>query len=294
MLFNSLQFFIFYLAVLAALFLLPCRYRWLLLLVASVYFYMCWNPKYIIFLMFIITIDYLCGIGMGRIQTLSLRRLLLSISLLSNLGLLFTFKYFNFFVHNISALTGYQFPVLNLILPIGISFHVFQSIAYTIDVYRRRVKPEKHAGIFALYVMFFPQLVAGPIERPQNLLPQFHEKKPFTYDNLRSGAQLILWGLIKKVCIADLIAVPVNQVYSSPSAYSGPILLLATIYFAIQIYCDFSGYTDIARGTAKIMGYDLMINFRQPYFSHSIKEFWQRWHISLSTWFRDYVYYLVG
>lgn len=231
---------------------------------------------------------------MGRSRSQKAKRILLGISLASNLGLLSVFKYFNFFSLNLAKVFERPFPLLHLILPIGISFHVFQSLAYTIDVYRGRQGVERHFGIFALFVMFFPQLVAGPIERPQNLLHQFHEHKTFTYNNFRTGMQLALWGMIKKVCIADLVAKPVNVVYSHPFNYSGPVLLLATFYFAVQIYCDFSGYTDIARGVAKIMGYDLMVNFRQPYFAHSIKEFWQRWHISLSTWFRDYVYYPIG
>ena len=294
MLFNSFQFFVFYCFVVITLFSLPQRFRWVLLLAASMYFYMCWSPKYIVFLAFLIMVDYFCGIGMGGTQSKPLRKLLFGISLFSNIGLLFIFKYFNFFSLNASTLFGFSFPVLHYMLPLGISFHVFQSLSYTIEVYRRRIEPERHAGIFSLYVMFFPQLVAGPIERPQNLLHQFHEERKFTYENFRSGAQLILLGLFKKVCIADLLSIAVNQVYSTPANYSGPVLLLATIYFTTQIYCDFSGYTDIARGVAKIMGYDLMINFRQPYFSRSIKEFWQRWHISLSTWFRDYVYHPLG
>src|SRR5664279_174307 len=231
---------------------------------------------------------------MGGTNSQTMRRVLLGTSLVSNLGLLFVFKYFNFLTLNLSNVFQRPLPLLHLILPIGISFHVFQSLAYTIDVYRKRQPVEHHFGIFALFVMFFPQLVAGPIERPQHLLPQFHEHKSFTYENFRIGLQLALWGMIKKVCIADLVARPVDLVYSHPHNYSGPILLLATFYFTVQIYCDFSGYTDIARGVAKIMGYDLVVNFRQPYFAHSIKEFWQRWHISLSTWFRDYVYHPLG
>ena len=294
MLFNSFQFITFYIVVVALLFSLPQRFRWILLLAASAYFYMCWNPKYIVFLIFVIVVDYFSGIGMGKTDKQAVRRFFLGLSLTGNIGLLFIFKYFNFFSNTASTIFGHRFPLLGLVLPIGISFHVFQSLAYTIDVYRRRIEPEYHAGLFALFVMFFPQLVAGPIERPQNLLHQFKEEKRFTYDNFRAGAQLALWGMVKKVCIADLLAAPVNTIYSNPTRYPGPILLLATIYFTVQIYCDFSGYTDIARGVARIMGYDLMLNFRQPYFSASIREFWQRWHISLSTWFRDYVYYPLG
>ncbi|MDF1645554.1 MAG: MBOAT family protein [Legionellaceae bacterium] len=255
---------------------------------------MCWNPKYIVFLMFIIFVDYFCGLGMGASSRKSTRKIYLSLSLLSNLGILLVFKYFDFFAQSLSSVSGHHFSLLNLMLPIGLSFHVFQSLAYSIEVYRYNVSPEKHMGIFALYVMFFPQLVAGPIERPQNLLSQFRAKKEVKYSNIRTGGQLALWGLFKKVCIADLIAGPVNQVYSNPSAFNGPVLMLATIYFTIQIYCDFSGYTDIARGVAKMLGYDLMLNFKQPYFARSIKGFWQRWHISLSTWFRDYLYYPLG
>lgn len=294
MLFNSFQFFIFYIIVVITFFSLPQRYRWMLLLCASIYFYMCWIPKYIVFLIFMILVDYFCGLGMGETKSQPIRRFFLALSFVSNVGLLIIFKYFNFFSNTASTLLGHSFFVLHYVLPLGISFHVFQSLSYTIEVYCRRAEPEKHLGIFALYVMFFPQLVAGPIERPQNLLPQFHEERKFTYENFRIGAQLMLWGLIKKICIADMLSYPVKQVYSSPQNYPGPVLLLASIYFTIQIYCDFSGYTDIARGAAKIMGYDLILNFRQPYFSRSIKEFWQRWHISLSGWFRDYVYFPLG
>jgi D-alanyl-lipoteichoic acid acyltransferase DltB (MBOAT superfamily) len=294
MLFNSFQFILFYILVVCVLFALPQRFRWMWLLAASTYFYMCWRPSYVVFLIVLIVVDYFCGIGMGRTGSRNVQRVLLGVSLASNLGLLFVFKYFNFFSLTLTKVFERPFPLLHLILPIGISFHVFQSLAYTIDVYRGRQEVEHQFGLFALFVMFFPQLVAGPIERPQHLLHQFHEYKPFTYNNFRSGMQLTLWGMIKKVCIADLVASPVTIVYSHPSNYSGPVLLLATLYFTVQIYCDFSGYTDIARGVAKIMGYDLVVNFRQPYFSRSIKEFWQRWHISLSTWFRDYVYYPLG
>jgi D-alanyl-lipoteichoic acid acyltransferase DltB (MBOAT superfamily) len=294
MLFNTFQFLIFYLVVLVVVFALPQRFRWIFLLAASTYFYMCWNPKYIVFLILLIVVDYFCGAKIAESQSRPVRQLLLGTSLFTNLGMLFVFKYFNFLSHTASALSGRAYPLLDLVLPIGISFHVFQSLAYTIDVYRGRQEPERHFGLFALFVMFFPQLVAGPIERPQNLLHQFRERKHFTYENFSAGGRLALWGLIKKVCIADLLSAPVNRIYANPATFSGPLLLVGTFFFGIQIYCDFSGYTDIARGVAKIMGYDLMLNFRQPYFARSIKEFWQRWHISLSTWFRDYLYYPLG
>jgi D-alanyl-lipoteichoic acid acyltransferase DltB (MBOAT superfamily) len=294
MLFNSFQFILFYIVALVTVFLLPQRFRWIFLLAASVYFYMCWNPKYIVFIAFLIIVDYFCGLKLGAANSAVTRRYALGVSLATNLGMLLVFKYFNFFSTTASNLCGRHFPLLHLLLPLGISFHVFQSLAYTIDVYHGRQQPEKHFGIYALYVMFFPQLVAGPIERPENLLHQFHEEKHFTYENFRAGAQLALWGMVKKVCIADLLAVPVNKIYATPTSFPGPLLLLATFCFTIQIYCDFSGYTDIARGVAKIMGYDLMLNFRQPYFSRSVREFWQRWHISLSSWFRDFVYFPLG
>ena len=294
MLFNSFQFITFYIVVVALLFSLPKRFRWVLLLAASAYFYMCWNPKYIVFLIFVIVVDYFSGIGMGKTDNPALRRFFLGLSLTGNIGLLFIFKYFNFFSNTASTIFGQRFPLLGLVLPIGISFHVFQSLAYTIDVYRRRIEPEYHAGLFALFVMFFPQLVAGPIERPQNLLHQFKEEKRFTYDNFRAGSQLALWGMVKK----SLHRRPARRTREyhllDPTRYPGPILLLATIYFAVQIYCDFSGYTDIARGVARSWAIELMLNFRQPYFSATISEFWQRWHISLSTWFRDYLYIPLG
>jgi alginate O-acetyltransferase complex protein AlgI len=294
MLFNTYQFLIFYVFVLAVLLVLPSRFRWVFLLLASCYFYMCWNPIYILFLAFLIVVDYVCGLRIASSESKRVRQAFLGLSLVANLGMLMVFKYFNFFSHNASAIFHRRFPLLHLILPLGISFHVFQSLAYTIDVYRGRQEPERHAGIFALFVMFFPQLVAGPIERPQHLLHQFKEDRQFTYHNFVAGSRLALWGLLKKVCIADLLSAPVNRIYSAPALFSGPVLFLGTCMFAVQIYCDFSGYTDIARGVAKIMGYDLMLNFRQPYFARSIKEFWQRWHISLSTWFRDYLYYPLG
>lgn len=294
MLFTSVQFICFFIVVLVLVFGLPQRFRWMVLLAASLYFYVCWNYKYVVFLIFVIVVDYISAIGMDRSATLAGRRAMLALSLTGNLGLLFTFKYFNFFSHTLSYLIRHQLPTLALLLPLGISFHVFQSLAYTIDVYRRRQAAEYHFGKFALYVTFFPQLVAGPIERPQNLLNQFHGKRHVSYESVRSGALLALWGMMKKLCIADLISKVVNTVYDNPQGHSGPILFLATFFFAVQIYCDFSGYTDIARGVARIMGYELMLNFRQPYFARSIREFWQRWHISLSTWFRDYVYIPLG
>ena len=212
---------------------------------------------------------------------------------------LFAFKYFNFFNSNFSALAGflhlsYPIGIINIILPIGLSFHTFQSLSYVIEVYRGKQKAEHHFGIYSLYVMFYPQLVAGPIERPQNLLHQFREKHTFEYQRVTDGLKLMAWGLFKKVVIADRLAMLVNHVYASPQDFSGLSLIIATVFFAFQIYCDFSGYSDIAIGSAQVMGFKLMDNFNRPYFSKNISEFWKRWHISLSTWFRDYVYISLG
>lgn len=221
-------------------------------------------------------------------------------SLVANIGVLAVFKYYNFIVTNLSyllKLTGADnhIPYLGILLPIGLSFHTFQAMSYTIEVYRGRQKAERNFGIYALYVMFYPQLVAGPIERPQNVLPQFHNKHSFNYDDVAAGLRQMLWGYFKKVVVADRLAIYVNSVYNHhPERYSGITLIMATVFFSFQIYCDFSGYSDIALGIARVMGYKLMINFRRPYFATSIKEFWSRWHISLSSWFRDYLYIPLG
>jgi D-alanyl-lipoteichoic acid acyltransferase DltB (MBOAT superfamily) len=236
---------------------------------------------------------------MAKQINVSKRKLLLIVSLVVNLGLLFGFKYFNFFNDSLRAIFNhynlfYNVPSFKVLLPVGISFYTFQTLSYTIDVYRKKREPEKHLGIFALYVAFFPQLVAGPIERSTRLIPQLFKKYTFDYYRVTSGLKLMLWGFFKKVVIADRVAVIVNQVYNNPQDASGIPLVVGTYLFAFQIYCDFSGYSDIAIGAAKIFGIDLMENFRRPYFAKSIREFWQRWHISLSTWFRDYLYVSLG
>lgn len=298
MLFNSFHFALFFILILAAHFALPQRYRWALLLAASCYFYMAFIPVYILILGVSIVIDYAAGIW---IEDAPLRRkkALLMVSLVANIGLLAIFKYFNFINENLLGLAralhwNYGFEGLSIILPIGLSFHTFQAMAYTIEVYRGNQQAERHFGIYALYVMFFPQLVAGPIERPQNMLHQFRSPQTPDADRWRSGLKLILWGLFKKIAVADLVAPAVGTVYSSPTQFSGPILILATVFFAIQIYCDFSAYSEIAIGVARLMGYEMKVNFTQPYFARSLGEFWHRWHISLSTWFRDYVYIPLG
>ncbi len=299
MLFNSYSFLIFFPMVVAGYYALSPRHRWVLLLAASYYFYMCWKPEYIVLVFLSTLIDYGAALAMGRFETRKARRPYLLLSLTSNLGLLFTFKYFNFFSNSVNALFESfnifaHAPTFDLLLPVGISFYTFQTLSYSIDVYRGRQAPERHFGIFALYVSFFPQLVAGPIERSERLLPQFRQEHVYDYRRVVSGLQLMLWGLFKKVVIADRLAVYVNAVYNQPGEHFGLHVLIASYFFAFQIYCDFSGYSDMAIGAARVMGYDLMINFRQPYFAKSIREFWARWHISLSTWFRDYLYIPLG
>lgn len=299
MLFNSLEFVVFFPMVVAFYFLLPYRFRWILLLLASYYFYMCWNYKYVVLLFFTTVICYFAAIGIYRSRVKRVRLLLLTACITIYLGTLFFFKYFNFFGESINILFArfnifYEVPAYQYLLPVGISFYTFQAIGYTVDVYRGSIQPEYHFGKFALFKSFFPQLVAGPIERASNLLPQFSKKFDFVYERVRDGIVLMAWGFFKKVVIADRLAEYVNVVYSNPADYYGLSVLLATIFFAFQIYCDFSGYSDIAIGAAKIMGFDLMTNFRRPYFALNIKEFWQRWHISLSTWFRDYFYISIG
>jgi alginate O-acetyltransferase complex protein AlgI len=298
LLFNSPQFFVFFPVVTLIYFVLPYRYRWPWLLLASCYFYMAFIPVFILILCFTIAIDYPSGILIEG-ATDRRRKTFLIISLAANIGVLALFKYYNFFNHTLADLASalgltYTIPNLGIILPIGLSFHTFQSMAYTIEVYKGRQKAEHNLGILALYVMFYPQLVAGPIERPQNLLHQFREHYDFEYSRVVDGLRLMLWGFFKKVVIADRLALLVNPIYNHPTSYPGPLLLLATFFFTYQIYCDFSGYSDIAIGAARVMGFRLMQNFDRPYYSHSISEFWRRWHISLSSWFRDYLYIPLG
>ena len=298
MLFNSINFIFFFIIVTFLYFALKHKYRWFLLLGSSCYFYMAFVPIYILILGFTIVIDYFAGIFLETSRGKK-KRLFLLASLIANIGVLCIFKYYNFLNTNLSILlhgAGYQNPIpyLSILLPIGLSFHTFQAMSYTIEVYRGNQKAERNFGIYALYVMFYPQLVAGPIERPQNLIHQFYEKHTFDYSRVVAGLKLMLWGLFKKIVIADRLAIYVNAVYNNPTHHSGITLILATVFFAFQIYCDFSGYSDIAIGAAKIMGFKLMTNFNRPYFSRNISEFWKRWHISLSTWFKDYLYISLG
>lgn len=298
MLFNSVQFLIFFPAVTVLYFLLPHKFRWGLLLIASCVFYMAFIPAYILILAVTIVIDYFAGMWIAGSQG-GKKTFFLVLSIVSTCTVLFIFKYYNFFIETFISIAGlfhWNYPVhaLNIILPIGLSFHTFQSLSYVIEVYRGNQKVEKHFGIYALYVMFYPQLVAGPIERPQNLLHQFREEHYFDYQRVTDGLKLMVWGMFKKVVIADRISMCVKRVYGNPAGFDGLALIAATVFFAVQIYCDFSGYSDIAIGAAQVMGFRLMDNFNRPYYSKSISEFWKRWHISLSSWFRDYFYISLG
>ena len=298
MLFNSLSFLVFFPVVTAIYFLLPHKFRWLHLLIASCIFYMAFIPIYILILFFTIIVDYFAGILIEGASG-QRRKTYLLLSLVANIGVLALFKYYNFINQIFNGITqwfqvGYSSPFLSIILPIGLSFHTFQAMSYTIEVYRGHQKAERHLGIYALYVMFYPQLVAGPIERPQNLLHQFYERHSFEYERVADGLKLMLWGMFKKIVIADRLAVYVDAAYKSPQDQSGLTLMIATVFFAFQIYCDFSGYSDIAIGAAQVMGFKLMTNFKRPYQAESIPEFWKRWHISLSTWFRDYLLFSLG
>ncbi|MCB0163994.1 MAG: MBOAT family protein [Anaerolineae bacterium] len=299
MLFNSLEFLLFFPLVMGLYLACPDRYRWVLLLAASYYFYAAWKAEYVLLLVAATLIAYGAALQMARTERRSVRLTLLLISVLSNLAILLVFKYFNFFSDSLRAVLAqanifYDNPLFEVLLPVGISFYTFQIIGYSIDVYRGRLEPERHLGYFALFIAFFPQLVAGPIERAAHMLPQFRQRFELDAARLTGGLQLVLWGLFKKVVIADRLGLYVDAVYNQPTTYAGWPILVATFFFAFQIYCDFSGYTDIALGLARMMGFNLMQNFKQPYFATSPVDFWRRWHISLSTWFRDYLYIPLG
>jgi alginate O-acetyltransferase complex protein AlgI len=298
MLFNELQFIFFFIVVTLAYYQLRQRGRVWLLLMASCYFYMVFKPIYILILAVTIVVDYFAGIWIEQAEG-KRRKWILILSLISNIGFLAYFKYFNFFVKNIDFLAfkfnfDNPFTFLDFALPIGLSFHTFQAMSYTIEVYRGNQKAERDFVVYSLYVMFYPQLVAGPIERPQNLLGQFHSYFKYDFENLKAGLMQMAWGLFKKVVIADRLSMVVKYCYDDAANQNGLSLLVATVFFTFQIYCDFSGYSDIAIGAARTMGFKLMDNFDRPYFSTSISEFWKRWHISLSTWFRDYLYISLG
>jgi len=302
MLFNSLHFLVFFLIVMFVYYLIPHRHRWVLLLSASYYFYMSWMWEYIILIIISTGIDFYAGKKISKAKTKRRKYRYLIFSLSGNLGILFFYKYFNFFNESLSQILGfvklnYTPDKLDLILPMGISFYTFQTLSYTIDIYRGRIrKYESHLGIFALYVAFFPQLVAGPIERARNLLPQLHKKVKVNYDQIISGFRLILWGFLKKILIADNVARYVDLVFSNPrhQRVDPEGIILAAFLFALQVYCDFSAYTDIARGSARALGIKIMKNFDQPFLAHTMADFWRRWHISMSSWFKEYLYISLG
>lgn len=299
MLFNSLSFAVFLPVVFILYWAIPHKWRWIVLFVSSYYFYMSWNVKYVLLILFTTFISYICAIGLDRAKSKRTKKIMIVSTLIASLGCLFFFKYFNFVSASIAELLGLftlqVHPVtLNLLLPVGISFYTFQTLGYVIDVYRGDVRAEKHFGKYATFIAFFPQLVAGPIERSRNLLPQILAEHRFDYEKAAAGMRLMVWGFFKKIVIADTLPVYIDTIYNALPQYTGGPLLAASLMFAIQIYCDFSGYSDIAIGTAHLFGIDLMKNFDSPYFSASVKEFWARWHISLSTWLRDYVYIPLG
>jgi len=302
MLFNSIEFAIFLPIVFVLYWFVTnknLKFQNLLLLSASYFFYAWWDWRFLSLIVFSSTIDYIVGILLSKTKEENKRKFLLLTSIFVNIGFLGFFKYFNFFSESfVQAFTllGQPFEAsrLNIILPVGISFYTFQTLSYSIDVYRKKMAPTKDIIAFFSFVSFFPQLVAGPIERATNLLPQFYKKRNFDYLNAVDGLKQILWGLFKKVVIADNCAIIVNDIFVNYASYSGSTLILGAIFFAFQIYGDFSGYSDIAIGTARLFGFNLMQNFSFPYFSRDIAEFWRRWHISLSTWFRDYLYIPLG
>jgi D-alanyl-lipoteichoic acid acyltransferase DltB (MBOAT superfamily) len=299
MLFNSLGFLIFFPIVAMVYFLIGQKYKWVWLLGASYYFYMNWKPEYALLILFSTVTTYALGWFIDSTDEMKKRKIALGVGVAVNLLILFFYKYFNFAGGLITdglelAGVGFKVPNLDVLLPVGISFYTFQALGYLIDVYRKEIRAEKHFGIYALFVSFFPQLVAGPIERSKNLLPQFRQEHKFDYERASSGLVLRLWVFFKKLVIADRAAILVNFVYQEPEGYEAGGHVVALLLFGVQIYCDFSGYTDIARGAARIMGFDLMDNFKVPYSSSSVTEFWRKWHISLSSWFRDYIYLPLG
>ncbi len=329
MLFNSFEYILFLPCVVALYYILPQKIRWALLLVASYYFYMSWNANLIVLIATTTLTAYVAALQIQKVSSnagntiiasgetegaekseneeilnekanaVKTKKRWLILTCAVSLGLLFYFKYFNFFSQSTTQfLRSISLPVddftVNVMLPVGISFYTFQTLSYVVDVYKGKMKAEKHLGIFALYVSFFPQLVAGPIERAENLLPQFHKKHNLTADNASWGLRMICFGLFKKMFVADFVAPFSNAVFNNAHDYTPMSMAVATLFFAVQIYCDFSGYSDIALGSAKILGFDLMVNFNTPYFSKTIREFWQRWHISLSSFLRDYVYIPLG
>lgn len=299
MLFNSIKFVLFFPLAAAGSFVLPCKLRNLFLLAASYFFYMCWNPKYALLMLFSTLVTWAAGLLLPRAKTVRGKKWVVAACLAANLGVLVVFKYAGFLLQNLNALLG-AFGLgavgqgFSVLLPVGISFYTFQAIGYTIDVYRCRLAPEQSFCTYALFVSFFPQLVAGPIERSTNMLPQLKAPHPFDYAEAKAGLVQMLWGYIQKLVIADRLALLVDAVFAAPGQFGSLASALAAVFFAVQLYCDFSSYSDIAIGAARVMGFKLTRNFNAPYLSASIGEFWANWHITLSSWFRDYLYIPLG
>ncbi len=299
MLFNSADFIVFFIIVLLLYYILPHRVRWVMLLGASLIFYMAWEPSLVVLILFSSFSNYALSLAIYGKKDKLIRKRLLIISMIINFGLLFIFKYLVFINNSLMWVFNFanlHYPIneFDIILPMGISFYTFQAAAYTIDVYRGDIKPQKNYLKFTLFITFFPQLVAGPIERAKNLMGRIFKYHPFKWDNIVLGAKIMLIGYFKKVVIADRVCTVVNTVFENPTNFGGFSFIVGAILFSIQIFCDFSGYSDIAIGCARMFGIELMTNFDRPYFSRSIREFWRRWHISLSTWFKDYLYIPLG
>ena len=313
MLFHSFQFFVFFCIVFAVYWTLPGWHQWLpvlrrrcphrlrmaWLLLASCVFYMSWNPWLILLILFSASVDYTIGLQLQRVASPAVRKLLLIVSICVNLGLLAFFKYTNFLLgsaHTVLNVFGFTYdqPMYSIVLPLGISFYTFETISYIVDVYLGRVKAVRNLLDYALYIMFFPHLIAGPIVRPRDFLPQIHRRKHPNWDRLQLGVQMFLIGLFKKAVIADHLAMVADPVFAEPTAYATSAVWLGVVSYAVQIYCDFSGYTDMAIGAAHMLGFKLPMNFNMPYFAANITDFWRRWHISLSTWLRDYLYIPLG
>lgn len=302
MLFNSFQFLVFFPIVLIIYFLIPKKIKYLWLLITSCYFYMCWNPKYIILIGISVVITYLSGLMLQKAEKERHRKVIVAISFVSNLSILCFFKYADFILANINAVLSRVNIALiekpfDVVLPVGISFYTFQALSYTMDVYRKEIDAEKNFFKYALFVTFFPQLVAGPIERSKNLLNDIRDipqKKMWDYERITKGLIMMLYGMFLKMVVADRVSILVDTVFNDYQQYDSMVLFVAAVGFSLQIYCDFASYSTIAIGAAKVMGFTLMENFDTPYFARSIKDFWRRWHISLSTWFRDYLYIPLG
>jgi len=304
--FTSINFLVFFLIVSTIYFIIPHKFRWVWLLICSYFFYMILNPKYALCIATSTIITYFSGLLIGNAnkirnqkKSIQMKKFWVFASFSSNLGILFLFKYYNFFNHSLTRLLNLfsisnHMPSFEYLLPLGISFYTLQTLSYIVDVYRKDVLPEKNLGKYALFVSFFPTVVSGPIEKSKNMLHQFNEKHVFNYDRVKNGLLLILWGIFVKIVVSDRLAILVNTVYNNPNNYKGFTTFIATLFFTFEIYCDFMSYSDIARGTAEILGFKVTNNFQQPYLSRSIKEFWSRWHISLTSWFKDYLYFPLG